>query len=148
HSSDADKRADVPTPPPFETLWREARELEEREQQEAEPSALDDALAAWAGILSHPHFPTAPPPFRSAALQAAARGYFRRGEALGELADLDRAVACWRQALALIPEGSQEQATLLFNVGVGLEERYAHTREIENLDGAVRAYEAAVALTL
>ncbi len=63
----------------------------------------------------------------------------------GALADLERAIGAWEQAVAQTP--TPELAGHLLNLGNGLVDRYERTRALGDLEQAVHAFEQAVTKT-
>ncbi|MCS6846804.1 MAG: tetratricopeptide repeat protein, partial [Anaerolineae bacterium] len=110
-------------------------------------AALDEAVANWERILGHPDFPAADPGFRLAAMNDAGGAFLRRYWARGQMADLERALALWQQAVALAPPDAPDRAALLNNLANGLRDRYARTGALPDLEAAIEASQQAVALT-
>jgi len=121
-----------PVLPELSVLHRKAKEAGELE------------VGVWKAILSHSRFAAASCRFRVAVLRDAARSFFRTYQARQRLPDLDQALACWRQALALTPSDSSQCKDLFWNIGVGLGERYTRTHNPDELREAIRAYQQAV----
>src|SRR6267142_456716 len=118
-----------PVLPELSALHRKAKE------------AGEPGVGVWKAILSHSRFAAAPSRFRVAVLRDAARSFFRTYQARQRLPDLDQALACWRQALALTPSDSSQCKDLFWNIGVGLGERYTRTHNPDELREAIRAYQ-------
>ena len=123
-----------PVLPELSVLHRKAKEAGEL------------GVGVWKAILSHSRFAAAPSRFRVAVLRDAARSFFRTYQARQRLPDLDQALACWRQALALTPSDSSQCKDLFWNIGVGLGERYTRTHNPDELREAIRAYQQAILL--
>ncbi|MCS6848347.1 MAG: CHAT domain-containing protein, partial [Anaerolineae bacterium] len=106
-------------------------------------AALDEAVANWERILGHPDFPAADPGFRLAAMNDAGGAFLRRYWARGRMADLERALALWQQAVALAPPDAPDRAMYLNNLANGLRARYARTGALPDLEAAVERYRQA-----
>jgi tetratricopeptide (TPR) repeat protein len=126
---------------------REAKELVEGYKRTNNLPVLDQAILAWQGILSRPHFASAPQRFRLEVLNDAGGAYLYRYWAHGDDADLNQTLGCWQQAVDLIPSDSPDLPMCSSNLGSGLSARYARTGDLADLEAAIAAYEQAVALT-
>ncbi len=134
-------------PPEYRDDLQRANTAEQRYRATGDRAALDEAAAAWQRILTHPGFPAAPERFQLAALNDAGGVFLRRYWAGGRLADLDRALALWQDAVGRTPADSPDRASIQNNLGNGLRARYARTGRVEDLDAAIAAYEDAVGRT-
>jgi hypothetical protein len=65
----------------------------------------------------------------------------------GRVADLNRAVEWWHQALELTPSNSPDRPIYLNNLGIALRSRYSRTGELADLEVAISAYQQALELT-
>ncbi len=137
----------VSVPPGFRNEVVSANEAEARYRRTSDLAALDEAVAAWERVLGHEEFSAADARFRLAVLNDAAGTRLRRYWAIGNLADLDAAIAAAQQAVDLTPDGSPDRAGRLNNLGTGLRARYARTGSAADLDAAITAAQQAVALT-
>ena len=70
-----------------------------------------------------------------------------RYENTGAMADLDRAVSLFQQAVAATPDGHPDRARRLSNLGGALRDRYEHTRDPADLDRAIDLLEQAMVVT-
>ena len=136
---------DVPSE--FESDWDQANEEKERYRRTNNHAALNAAAAAWERILSHPAFPAADARFQLAAMNNAGGVFLRCYWALGRLADLQRALDLWQQAVQATPPDSPDLPGYLNNLGNGLRARYAATGQWADLAEAIRVYEQAVQAT-
>jgi tetratricopeptide (TPR) repeat protein len=64
--------------------------------------------------------------------------------ASGQVANLNRALECWHEALKLIPPDSPDRSTYLHYLGFGLYERYTRSGSPADLEAAIRAFQRAV----
>ena len=133
----------IPIPPAFRDDLRRAIEAEARYLRTGDLQALDEAVAAWERIWAHPDFAAAPQDFRLAALNDGGGAFLRRHRARGRMEDLAKAMDAWEQAVKATPAGSPERAAILNNLGSGLRDRYAQTREPQALEAALKAHEQA-----
>ena len=129
----------------LEDLQR-AEEAEARYQQSSDRHALDEAIAAWERILHHPSLSSTEARFLLAGLDKGAGTYLTRYQATGEIADLNRALELWQEAVAATPSGSPERPLYLSNLGIGLRERYLRTGDLADLEHALEAWERARSL--
>jgi tetratricopeptide (TPR) repeat protein len=65
----------------------------------------------------------------------------------GQVADLNRAVECWYEALNLTSSDSPDWPALLNNLGRGLRDRYFCIGELADLEAAISAFQQAVQAT-
>jgi len=136
-----------PIPPEFQADLRRAQEGVARYQQTGDLAALNEAIAAYERILNHPAFSQADERFRLGVWNDAGGAYLRRYWRTGNIADLDKALALWRQALEATPPGSPDRPGFLNNLGIGLSDRYERTGRLEDLEEAIRVYREAVEAT-
>ncbi len=134
-------------PPEFADDLRQAQEAEERYLRTGDRSALDAAAAAWERILRHPAFPGSDERFQLAAMNDAGGVFLRRYWAAGRLADLNRALELWQQAVGRTPADHPDLPGFLNNLGTGLRDRYARTGALADLEEAIGAYRQAVGRT-
>jgi tetratricopeptide (TPR) repeat protein len=136
-----------PIPPEFQADFRHAQEGEARYRQTRDLAALNEAIAAWERILNHPAFSQTDERFRLGSLNDAGGAYLRRYWRTGNIADLDKALALWRQALDATPPSSPDRPGYLNNLGNGLRARYERTGRLEDLEEAIRVFREAVEAT-
>jgi CHAT domain-containing protein/tetratricopeptide (TPR) repeat protein len=134
-------------PPKFRLLQREAEKFEETYQHSGDPLAIDRSVLVWVNLLNHPHFAAVPPQFRLDAFNRAGVAYLSRYWARGELDDLNQALKCSEQAVALSPEGATSSAKYFNNLGSGLLARYGAIGEATDLEAAIYNFQQAVNLT-
>jgi CHAT domain-containing protein/tetratricopeptide (TPR) repeat protein len=67
--------------------------------------------------------------------------------ASGQVANLNRAVECWHEALKLTPSDSPDRPARLNNLGNGLSDRYTRTGNPADLEAAITAFQQAVQAT-
>lgn len=134
-------------PSEFQADLRQAQEAQERYQWGAGPQLLNDAVAAWERILQHPNFTTSELRFRLAVLNDAGGTHLLRYRTWGRVTDLNHAMQCWRQAVALTPPDSPDLPGCLSNLGTGLCDRYTRLGDLADLNEAIGLYQRAVALT-
>ena len=120
-----DAGPDIPTK--FREDIRQAKTAEQRYRATGDRAALDEAAAAWERVLGHPEFRAADERFQLACLNGAGGVYLRRYWAGGRLANLDRALALWQDAVRRTPADSPDRAMFQNNLGNGLRDRYART---------------------
>ena len=143
----ADLGTGPPVPPEFQEDLRRAVEGEQRYQQTGDLAALNEAVAAWERILNHPAFAQADERFQLAAWNGAGGAYLRRYWRQGQIADLDRALSLWQEAVRRTPEDAPDLPSILNNLGIGLSAHYARTGRMEDLEEAIRVYQEAVRRT-
>jgi tetratricopeptide (TPR) repeat protein len=124
-----------------------ADEAETRYLATSDPTALDEAAAAWDRVLNDAGFIAAAERFQLAALNNGGGVFLRRYWALGRMADLDRALTLWQDAVQRTPTDSPNRAMILNSLGNGLSDRYRRTGWVDDLDAAIAAYEDAVQRT-
>ncbi|HHS97393.1 MAG TPA: tetratricopeptide repeat protein, partial [Chloroflexi bacterium] len=136
-----------PIPPEFQEDLRRAQGGEQQYLQTGDPAALNEAIAAWEHILNHPTFAQADERFRLAAWNDAGGAYLRRYWRQGQIADLDRALSLWQEAVRRTPPDSPDLPGYLNNLGNGLRARYGRTGRLEDLEEAIRVFQEAVRRT-
>jgi CHAT domain-containing protein len=134
-------------------------------------TALEDACAAWAVLLSHPDLPAASIEFQLLAMEAAigeqmrvvdaapprsrelaarlsalAKLYRDRYSGLRRPVDLDAGIEAYERAVAASPPDSGALPELLNELGGGLRTRFETDRRLEDLDASIEAYGRAGAL--
>jgi tetratricopeptide (TPR) repeat protein len=129
-----------PIPPEFQADFPHAQEGEARYRQTRDLAALNEAIAAWEHILNHPAFSQTDERFRLGSLNDAGGAYLRRYWRTGNIADLDKALALWRQTVNATPPDSPYRPMFLNNLGEGLRARYERTGRLEDLEEAIKVY--------
>jgi hypothetical protein len=79
-----------------------------------------------------------------ATLNEAGIATLRRYWVSGQVADMNRELERWNEALNLIPPGSPEHPGRLSNLGIGLSIRYERTGNLADLDAAITTFQQAV----
>ena len=136
-----------PIPPEFQADLRRAQEGKARYRQTGDLAVLNEAIAAYERILNHPAFSQADERFRLWVWNDAGNAYIRRYWRTGSIADLDKALALWQQAVEATPPDSPDRPMFLNNLGTGLRERYERTGRLEDLEAAIRVFREAVEAT-
>jgi tetratricopeptide (TPR) repeat protein len=131
----------------IEALVQRAQQAESAYLQNSDLHVLDIAVSAWQQILDHREFEQLQADLRAALFNNGGGTYLRRFWAAGHVPDLDRALACCRDAVELTPANSPNRAAILANLGTGLRDRYARTGAVADLDEAIGSYRNAVDLT-
>ena len=134
-------------PPEFARDLQQVQEAGQQYLRSGDLTALDAAAAAWVRILDAPAFAAADHRFQLAVMNDAGGVFLRRFWARGSMDDLNRALSCWRRAVAATAEGSPDLPSILNNLGTGLRTRFARTGRLEDLEEAIRVSQAAVAAT-
>jgi len=131
----------------FKADIKQANAGEASYQQGAGVQALEQAVAAWERILSHPDFVTANEDFRLVVLNDSATTYLHRYWITGVLKDLNRALSTWEKVLAKTPNHSPDLPSRLSNLGVALRARHARTGDTKDLERAIKTFQKAVKLS-
>ncbi len=137
-------------PAHFQAIRDEAEAAEARYQQGEGVAALNEAIAAWEQILNDPEFANADAEEKlslSWVLNDSAGTYWRRYQATGVLADLDKALSSWEELANSVPSDSPHLPAILNNLGVGLSDRYQRTGALSDLDDSIANAQQAVELT-
>ncbi len=87
----------------FRENLQSAQEATLRYEQENNPLALDEAIAAWERLCSRPDFLTALSYFRALALSLGGHRYLDRYYSRREIRDLRLAIKLWQAAVELSP---------------------------------------------
>jgi hypothetical protein len=85
-------------------------------------------------------------PDRSSSLNNLATAVSTRFEQLGRVDDLEEAIICHRQALALRPHGHPNHPTSLNNLATAVATRFKHLGRLEDLEEAITCHRQALAL--
>jgi len=107
---------------------------------------IEEALALWQRLLSHPAFAQAPLDFKRRVWNNAGLSHWYCYGAQGRIEDLDKALELWNEALKSATSISTK-AGYLNNLGNGLSARYARTGDLADLTKALECYQQAVDLT-
>ena len=134
-------------PAEFRDDLQAAQEGEQHYVRYGDAAGLEQAAAAWQRILDAPSFARSDERFQLAMLNNAGAVFLRRYWRQGQIADLDRAVSLWREAVQRTPADSPDLPARLNNLGNGLSDRYARSGNVADLDEAIRVYQQAVQRT-
>ncbi|KJK87391.1 hypothetical protein H633G_08750 [Metarhizium anisopliae BRIP 53284] len=86
-------------------------------------------------------------PNRARLLDSLANELQIRYESMGEIADLEEAIASTRQAIDLTPVHSPDRAVIMNNLGIKLQMRYKRIGKIADLDEAITCARQSIDLT-
>ena len=100
---------------------------------------LDEAIAVWEDILTHPDFKTHKS--RWAVLNDSAIAFFERYEARRNIKDLEQALSHWQILKKEVPSSSNDFAGVLVGLGAAFCSYYQHTGKNEFLDKAIKVYQ-------
>ncbi len=134
--------------PHLQTLIDQAKQAEARYLRHGGGlPALNESIAAWQQLFSHPDFAQTTPAFQAAVCNDAGIVFSYRYTAGGSPADLANALALTEQAVSLTPPDSPNLPRSLNNLGNRLSDRYARTGAEADLRQAIERAEQAVLLT-
>lgn len=97
--------------------------------------------------MKHAPFPSAPERFRLGVLNDAGGAFCAAFRASGRLEHLSCALELWQQAVAAATPDAPDLPRCLFNLGIGLHERFGRTENVADLEEAIRVWRCAVEAT-
>jgi CHAT domain-containing protein/exonuclease VII small subunit len=142
----SDEPESTVVPPEFVQDLQISQETKQRYLQTGSLEALNQSVAAWQRIISHPSFQNAPKDFCLIAWADAGDLSQRRYWHTGAILDLDLAIDWWQKGVALAVNTSEHPKFLNY-LSDGLRVRYERIGRVEDLDKSIRASQQAVALT-
>lgn len=135
--------SDIFIPPQLQEIFNQASEFESHYDSGRGLPALNEAIAAWKAILGDPAFILASKPFQLSVLFAAGNAYLKRYKLLTQLPDLNQTINLWNEVVERHPH-DQALPTILCYFGLAWHNRYNHTSQLEDLEHAIKALQAAI----
>jgi CHAT domain-containing protein len=124
--------------------WLRAEACEARYLQTNDLSALEEALSLWDGLLADADPEALTERFHQATQTKLGGALMRRFQALGDPADLDRALNLFQEAADRAEAGGREVTGYLSNLGIGYGRRYVRSGEIMDLRRSIAFLERAL----
>ena len=100
--------------------------------------ALTSFIDWWLSILTHTNFLDLPKLSKLSVLNIVARGLLERYSAFDQSDDLNRAIELFEEGAQLTSAASLEHANFKNNLGVSFRSLYRHTRELGDINQAIK----------